>query len=434
MRNAVVSGAVAAIACLTVGCAREALPARPAETPDGFTCVLPRSTRDLFDEGLAHITRHDRAHDWDEAACKETKELFARAAEQSYRADARVIPQYNVALAHQRCGRHDEAKTILRALLDADPKFYPARVSLALYEADDPARVDHAITELRRAVIDSHFTSVQAHVALATLQMARGNNVADDEGPDDLSRAKRSLHRALAVDDAYMPALDQLAILYLTRAKREGGGGAEGRKATIARLELAALVASQAIRKNPKYAPIHNTLGLVDVELGNLSRAAAAFDAARRLDPRFVEAHLNYAAVNLGFRGFAQAEEAYRKVLAIRPSDYDARLGLALAIRGQIEPGTEAEKVAAATREIAEAKRIAPARSEAYFNEAILVQAYGPRSGAAGEPLASYGRAKALYGEFLIKAGDAPALADARKQAKERIQEIDEMVRFVGKP
>jgi len=79
----------------------------------------------------------------------------------------------------------------------------------------------------------------------------------------------------------------------------------------------------------------------------------------------FDEAHLNYAAVNLGFRGFAQAEDAYRKVLAIRPGDYDARLGLALAIRGQIEPATEAERVASAARELAEAKRLAPARSEA---------------------------------------------------------------------
>jgi len=62
------------------------------------------------------------------------------------------------------------------------------------------------------------------------------------------------------------------------------------------------------------------------------------------------------------------------------------------------------------------------------------VQAYGPRSGAPGEPRASYGRARSLYEQFLAKAGDAPKLADARKQAKERIQEIDEMVRFLGKP
>jgi hypothetical protein len=32
-------------------------------------------------------------------------------------------------------------------------------------------------------------------------------------------------------------------------------------------LDLAALVASQAQRKNPNYAPIHNTAGMIQVEL-----------------------------------------------------------------------------------------------------------------------------------------------------------------------
>ncbi len=101
--------------------------------------------------------------------------------------------------------------------------------------------------------------------------------------------------------------------------KRDPGRARTGRKARCPGWSWPALVCSQAMRKNPRYAPIHNTAGLVDMELGNLSRAAAEFEEARRLDPRFVEAHLNYAAVNLGFRGYAQAEEAYRKVLAIQP-------------------------------------------------------------------------------------------------------------------
>jgi tetratricopeptide (TPR) repeat protein len=431
MKNAFVSGLIA-LTSLSIGCAKQASTSRPADTP--VSCVLPRQPTEVFREGLERMAQHDRENDWNAAACKESIEVFERIAAEITPADARTVPRYNAALVHQRCGNHAEARKIFRAVLDADPAFYPARASLALDEAKEPNRLDHAIVELRRAVVDSHFQSVAAHVALATLQMQRGNGVADDEGPDDFARAKKSLHRALAVNDAYMPALNQLAILYLTQAKREGGGGTEGRKATMARLELAALVCSQAIRKNPRYAPIHNTLGLVDVELGNLSRAAAEFDEARKLDPRFIEAHLNYAAVNLGFRGFAQAEEAYRKVLAIRPADYDARLGLALAIRGQIQPATAPEQVAAAAKEIAEAKRIAPARSEAYFNEAILVQSYGPSSGAPGEPLASYGRARALYEEFLAKSNDAPELADARKRAKERLQDLDEMIRFAGNP
>ncbi len=156
---------------------------------------------------------------------------------------------------------------------------------------------------------------------------------------------------------------------------------------------MAALVCSQAIAKNPRWAPLHNTAGLIEVELGNLSRAAASFDEARRLDPGLVEAQMNLAALNLQVRGFARAEEAYRAVLALRPDDYDARVGLALAIRGQIDAASEPERVKAATKELEEAKRLAPERPEAYFNQAILVQEYGGRTGAPGEALANPGAA-----------------------------------------
>ena len=101
-------------------------------------------------------------------------------------------------------------------------------------------------------------------------------------------------------------------------------------------LDLAALVASQAMRKNPKYAAIHNTSGLIQVELRNFNGAVKSFAAARQLDPDFFEAQMNYAALNLSFRGFEEAEKAYREALRLKPKEYEAHLGLALAIRGQI--------------------------------------------------------------------------------------------------
>src|SRR5690606_14052222 len=101
---------------------------------------------------------------------------------------------------------------------------------------------------------------------------------------------------------------------------RKGIAAAAGqqKKADTQALELAALVCSQALRKNPNYAPVHNTSGLISAELGDLSAAARAFGTARQLDPKFFEAHMNYAAVNLSFRGFRQAEDAYRKALQLR--------------------------------------------------------------------------------------------------------------------
>ena len=58
------------------------------------------------------------------------------------------------------------------------------------------------------------------------------------------------------------------------------------KRADAQQLELAALVCSQAIRKNPNYAPIHNTAGLIQNELGQVNGAVQEFATAAKLDPR----------------------------------------------------------------------------------------------------------------------------------------------------
>ncbi len=85
---------------------------------------------------------------------------------------------------------------------------------------------------------------------------------------------------------------------------------------------------------------------------------------------------MNYAAVNLSFRGFEAAEEAYRAALRIKPNDYDAHLGLALAIRGQINDSNFDAKVKDAQAELDQCKKIAPDRAETYYNEGILTQEF----------------------------------------------------------
>ena len=173
---------------------------------------------------------------------------------------------------------------------------------------------------MKRAVADSKFQNVEALVNQARLEMKRGNNTADSDGSNDYERAKKNLQRALAVEDAYMPAFNQLALYYFQLAKKRAGAlkgssksskgrqiithAATQKRADVQQLELAALVCSQAIRKNQNYAPIHNTAGLIQNELGQVNGAVQEFAAAAKLDPKFFEAQMNFAAVNLGFRGF----------------------------------------------------------------------------------------------------------------------------------
>ena len=94
---------------------------------------------------------------------------------------------------------------------------------------------------------------------------------------------------------------------------------------------------------------------------------------------------MNYAAVNLQFRGFKQAESAYRQALKLKPKDYEVHLGLALAVRGQIGDSNFAKYLKEAENLLASAKKIDPSRPETYYNEAILTQEFKTKEGGAKE-------------------------------------------------
>jgi tetratricopeptide (TPR) repeat protein len=246
----------------------------------------------------------------------------------------------------------------------------------------------------------------------------------------------------LAIDDGYMPAFNQLAVYYLTQAKAKAGqldkskrgrrgmevSGASKSNVDSQQLDLAALVAAQAQKKNPNYAPISNTTGLIQVQLKNFNGAVKSFGKARQLDPTFFEAQMNYAAVNLSFRGFEEAEKAYRDALKLHPKDYEAQLGLALAIRGEINDTNFDTAVAEAQQHLDEAKKIAPDRPETYYNEAILTQEFRAKR---GSPVPTLKKAADQYKTFIDKAGSDPAFAAAVKRSKDRSQDIADTVKFI---
>lgn len=434
-----------ALVLAAVGCGSTGPTGPIAKTADGKAVkdgtgnAVSVEAANKFKAGLEAISQNDKSNGWNEGSCTSTAQLFLDAAkEQGDKTFAEAI--YNAGLAYQRCKKHTEAKGYFQQTLQKNPKFHQARVQMALYGFADSGEknVDQAISELQQAVKDAEFKNVEAFVNLAMMQMRRAGTASDSDGPNDFERAKRNVQRALAVDDGFMPAFNQLAIYYLETAKQKAGRDAKKKIATNAgkekkvdsqALELAALVCSQAIRKNPNYAPIHNTAGMIQVELGNLNGAVGEFNTARRLDPSFFEAQMNFAAVNLQFRGFQQAEEAYRAALKMKPSDFDAHLGLALALRGQIDDSNFDKMVAAAAAELDAAKKIAPERAETYYNEAILTQEYKAKSGGKDSE-ASLLAAKGLFGQFVSKAGPAKEFEDAVKRSKERMGEIDQIIAF----
>jgi tetratricopeptide (TPR) repeat protein len=434
--------AAAVLAVCALGCAR-AVPSNVISTPPPFLTDVPQpNARDgnaAFDAALASLVAHDRANDWTPSACASVAHAFDQAARLVPRARASKAT-YDAGLAYQRCGDTREAESRFRAALDVEPGLYFARAQVALYAFEKDRDVDAAIRAIEQAVADSKFQNAAALVDLASFQRLRGGPnggaacVERRDGKevalDDYDCAHLNLRRALAIDDAYMPALNQLALHHLAAAKRH----AHGPHANAQELELAALVCSQAIRKNDAYAPIHNTAGLVFVELGQTNNAAREFERATVVDPRLFEAHMNLAAVNLAFRGFERAESAYRRAIELYPNDYDAHLGLALALRGPIGTGGADDnvRIARIEAELATCKRLDPRRPDALFNEGILVQYEAARTTDEKKQAEKFKAARAIFVSFIDSAKGKASYDGALQKAKDRIEDIDRTLIFMG--
>jgi Flp pilus assembly protein TadD len=399
-----------------------------------------------YKQALNEFIKHDQAYDWSPATCKASAEAFLTVSQQQQSDSGKPLPEalYNAGLSYMRCGQEEAAVTQFQAATKAGQGFHRARGQMALFEYKKSGDINAAISGLEQIIRDAKFQNVEALVSVAALQMERGNEVEDADGANDFERAKKNIQRALAIDDSFMPAMNQLAIYYMEQAKRNAGekqqgrrrgalvvAGAERAKVNRQQLELAVLVAGQGVEKDPNYAPLHNTAGLIQVELRDYNAAVRSFGRARTLDPNFFEAHMNYAAVSLSFRDFAQADKAYRDALRLEPKDYEAHLGLALALRGQINDSNYDTFLAEAQKQLAECKQIDANRAEAYYNEAILTQEYEAKGGDSSKTIPALKQAVQKYREFISKAKGQAAYAEAVKRSGDRAKDIEDTIKFI---
>jgi tetratricopeptide (TPR) repeat protein len=426
----------------------------PAQDRSGKTSAggaeISKQAAQGYKQALDEFLKHDQAYDWAPATCKASADAFVGVSKKQESDAGKPLPEalYNAGLAYMRCGMEEDAFNQFQAASKAGQGFHRARSQMALFEYKKTGNVNAAISSLEQIIRDAKFQNVEALVSVAALQMERGNDVKDEDGANDFERAKKNIQRALAIDDSFMPAMNQLAIYYMEQAKRNAEGGEDqpqrrGRRGGLAvasatharanrqQLELAWLVTNQGARIDPKYAPLYNTAGLIQVELHDYNGAVKSFGRARALDPNFFEAHMNYAAVSLSFRGFAEADKAYRDALRLEPKDYEAHLGLALALRGEINDSNYDATLAEAQKHLAECKQLDPNRVEAYYNEAILTQEYQAKGGDSAKTIPALKQAVVKYREFIAKAKGKGGYAEAVKRSGERAKDIEDTIKFI---
>jgi tetratricopeptide (TPR) repeat protein len=341
-----------------------------------------------WSEGLKLFKSYEPKN-WTDAHCDEAGSKFESAAStQPKFAEA----LYMAGLSQDRCGRKDKANSFYDQALRANPRFCKARVAVGLNHLAS-GQAEAAAREFAQSVQDDP-QCTEGYVNLAILQRKRGL-----EGNKE---ALSNLRRSLAIDAQYLPSFNEMALLYLSEA-------ADNEK----KLDLAEVVCSQAQKINPNYAPIYNTWGLVDLRRGKIIDAAAKFQKASELDDKIFEAHMNFARITIGFRGYQDAKAAYEHALVLQPNNFEAQLGLGVALRG-LQENAKAQEA------YEKANKLQPNRPEPYYNLGVLYQDF--MNGTADEMK----KARGYYEDFLSRAG-------GDKRYSTNIEEIQRKCKQEGK-
>lgn len=349
-----------------------------------------------FERGTAAFRTHDDANngrgDWNEGVCNEVAGIFEQAANAQPNG---AFPEawFNRAMVFERCNLRDrERESLDRAIRAArGNKYCRAQAQLGVLQVR-AGQTEPALNTFTQAIRDDQ-NCVEAYTNAAAILRERNRPAAGADQPSDRQQAVNYIRQALARDDRHIPALNQLALVYLQDA---------GDDPRSQRLFLAGIVCAQAVQVVSQHtneipaeirsyvADIYNTWGLVNIKIGQIIRALENFRRASTLNPNLYEAFVNYGTINLNFRGYEEARGAFARAVELRPNDYDAHIGLGVALRGL-------NQIPQAQAEYDRAKQLDANRPDAYYNLALLNMSY---MGGERDDLV---RAMGLFREFQTK-------------------------------
>ncbi len=370
--------------------------------------AVSQNAHQRFEEAARVMRQHDDANngrgDWDAGACNDVAGRFETAAN-AQPGGAFAEAWFNRGLAYEHCNNTDAARTAFQRAIDVSQghNYCRARVQLGVYSYRA-----HQNAEARSAfesAIHDDPNCVEGYTNLALIQRESGS-------AEDRRAAVGNIRQALARDDRYIPALNQLALTYLAEA---------GDDPRSQRLMLAGIVCSQAAQVTSQrgsdmaadvrgfVADIYNTWGLIDIRSGQIIRALNHFRQAFQLNPTMYEAWANYGTINLSFRGYSDAREAFQHATELHPNDYDAHIGLGVALRGlQQYPQAQAE--------YERAQQLDANRPDSFFNLGVLYDSY------INTGVPDLTRGIQFLEQFLTKAGGQARFQESITRAEQHIR------------
>jgi tetratricopeptide (TPR) repeat protein len=428
------------LALTATGCARAPVPspAAPSARPPTWAPGphLDPKTKKSFAALLEEMARHDQARDWTLTDCQTIAQSFDELAGQHLSAVA-AEGRYNAAVALSRCGTSEAVRAAYRkAAAHADRHGARAQLWLLLDAAEHTGATETTLGGIEGYLKQVLGQDPEALVLLAgqKLQMLRADDVSGFEAT--AREIEAILLRALGAEPDYPPAINQLALLLLERARHRAASLVFSGSGAPAGRSLGLMLALEAVERGlavaPNHAPLHNTAGLIHTAAQRYGEALEHFSRAQALDPGLVAAHFNHAALAFALRAYHEAVVSYAWALSLEPSSYDARLGLALAL-AKLAPEEMATAHGAWCTWHEETARLAPLRPEAYFNAAVVVQDLMARRVLGTREAVVLLTQSALLLQAFLDRADPVRHGAAIRLAEERLADLRDLGPFVVK-
>ncbi len=237
-------------------------------------------------------------------------------------------------------GGRDRAIELHREALRSDPNLWEARYNLGILLAEAGKLADAEVELIAAAKLAPNAEDVA--VALGEIRRRRGD---PDAAARDLEPFVTAHPKSIAARVALVSALRESGALeraiehareVLVRRASDPNALAELALSHLAKGEsdTAELLSSESLKVAEKSAIAERTAGLVALARGDDAIAFQHFAKASELDPQDTTARLNVGTVLLQAGVYDRAVPEFRSVLASKPNDLDAKIGLAAALRG----------------------------------------------------------------------------------------------------